>query len=57
MLRFVFEAFDKEGKPVSVCGEMAGKPESAVKLVEIGAKKLSMSAASIPAVKEALSTI
>lgn len=56
LLRFVFEAFDKEGKPVSVCGEMAGKPESAVKLVEIGAKKLSMSAASIPAVKEALST-
>lgn len=57
LLQFVFEAFDKEGKPVSVCGEMAGKPESAVKLVQIGAKKLSMSSACIPAVKEALAKI
>lgn len=55
-LRFVFEAFAKEGKPVSVCGEMAGKPEAALLLVGLGARKLSMSAGALAEVKAAVAT-
>ncbi|MBQ8278741.1 MAG: phosphoenolpyruvate--protein phosphotransferase [Roseburia sp.] len=60
MVRFlgnIFSAFDVAGKPISVCGEMAGNPSAAVLLAGLGAKKLSMSAANIAGVKAALSRV
>ena len=54
ILKFVFESFAAKGKPVSVCGEMAGDPKLAAMLVQLGARKLSMSASCIAAVKETL---
>lgn len=55
LLGFVFDAFEKKGKPVSVCGELAGNPQGALLLVGLGARKLSMNATMIPAVKAELS--
>jgi phosphotransferase system enzyme I (PtsP) len=43
-------------RPISVCGEMAGDPASAVLLVGMGINALSMASASIPSVKRALRT-
>lgn len=57
LLGYVFESFDKMGKSISVCGEMAGNPKSAVILAGLGAKKLSMSAANIAGVKAALADV
>ena len=39
LLRFVFQEFSKRGKEISVCGEMAGNPETAQLLVGLGARK------------------
>lgn len=44
------------GKPISVCGEMAGHPASAVLLLGMGIDALSMAPPSIPRVKQALRT-
>lgn len=57
ILSFIFDQFNAAHKIVSVCGEMAGNPESAVLLTGLGCHKLSMSAARIPKVKKALSQI
>ena len=43
LLGFVFREFSKREKEISVCGEMAGNPETARLLVGLGARKLSMS--------------
>lgn len=40
-----------EGKPVSICGELAGSPAAAVLLMAMGYDALSMSANNIPRVK------
>ena len=40
--------------PVTVCGEMAGEPMIAAVLVGLGIRELSMSAVSIPEVKDAV---
>ena len=48
-------AFAREqGRPLSVCGEMAGQPLQAVLLVGLGFRSLSMAPSAIPRVKEAL---
>ncbi|MGF0337018.1 phosphoenolpyruvate--protein phosphotransferase, partial [Ectopseudomonas toyotomiensis] len=40
-----------EGKPVSICGEMAGDPAAAVLLLAMGFDSLSMNATNLPKVK------
>ena len=40
-----------EGKPVSICGEMAGDPAAAVLLMAMGYDSLSMNATNLPKVK------
>ena len=45
------------GRPISVCGEMAGNPAAAVLLMGLGIDLLSMAATSIPPVKRALRAI
>lgn len=57
LLGYVLETFARQGKPVSVCGEMAGDPEAAVALAGLGARKLSMSAANVAGVKAALAQV
>jgi phosphoenolpyruvate-protein phosphotransferase (PTS system enzyme I) len=50
----VARAAERLGRPVAVCGEMAGDPTLALLLVGLGVRELSMSPASIPTVKERL---
>ena len=50
----VVAAAERHGRWVGVCGELAGVPDAAVQLAELGVKELSMSAGRIPAVKAAL---
>ena len=57
ILEMIFEAFEKAGKTISVCGEMAGNPAAAVLLAGLGARNLSMSFANIAAVKAALAKV
>lgn len=47
----VVEAAHAQGRPVGVCGEMAGDPVAALALLGIGVDNLSMSVASLPRVK------
>jgi phosphotransferase system, enzyme I, PtsP len=54
MLRSIVTACDAAGKPVSVCGEMAGRPLEACVLAALGYRGLSMAASSIGPVKRAL---
>jgi phosphoenolpyruvate-protein phosphotransferase len=42
------------GKPLSVCGELAGEPRYARKLVELGIQTLSVSARLIPEIRQGL---
>lgn len=51
MLRSISQAARAAGRPVSVCGEMAGDPFHAPLLVGLGLKRLSMTPTSIPIVK------
>ena len=46
-----------EGKPISICGELAGDPEGAVLLLAMGYDVLSMNSTSLPRVKKALRNI
>lgn len=50
-LRKVIEGAHAEGKPVSICGEMAGDPAAAVLLMAMGFDSLSMNATNLPKVK------
>ena len=47
----VVESARTHGKPVSVCGEMAGDPVAALLLLSMGIDSLSMSVSSLPRVK------
>ncbi|MDQ3960131.1 MAG: phosphoenolpyruvate--protein phosphotransferase [Pseudomonadota bacterium] len=53
-VRWVIEAADGAGKPVSVCGEAAADPRVACLLVGLGVRRLSMSPISAPRVRYAL---
>ena len=57
LIGYAAEQFNKEGKPLSVCGEMAGDPMAAVVLAGLGIRKLSMGIASIAPVKRMLSRL
>ncbi|RJG12518.1 phosphoenolpyruvate-protein phosphotransferase PtsP [Pseudomonas cavernicola] len=50
-LRMVVDGAHAEGKPVSICGEMAGDPSAAVLLMAMGFDSLSMNATNLPKVK------
>lgn len=53
----VVTAGHRQGKPVGVCGEMAGDPTAAIVLLGMGVDSLSMSVASLPRVKWAIRNI
>lgn len=52
----VAEAGRATGKPVSLCGEMAGRPLEALTLLALGVRALSMSPRFLPRVKAALTS-
>jgi len=54
LIAMVVEAAKAAAIPVTVCGEMAGEPMIASILVGLGIRELSMSAVSIPEVKDAV---
>jgi len=51
----IFAEFNKAGKPISVCGELAGDHLGALVLFGLGLRKFSMNAANISRVKRTLS--
>ncbi len=51
-IRLVVDAAARHGKPVTMCGELAGKPIEALALMAIGMTRLSMGPASIGPIKE-----
>jgi phosphotransferase system enzyme I (PtsP) len=53
-IRWVVDAAHRHGKPVSVCGELAGDPAGALLLLGMGVDSLSMSPALLPAVKRTI---
>ncbi len=57
ILKMIADAFQAAGKPLSVCGELAGDPRGAVVLAGLGIRKLSMSSSNLAGVKESLSQI
>ena len=54
MIKFVTDAGKQRGIPVSLCGAMASDPLAACLLLGLGLRELSMEAAAIPEIKEAL---
>jgi len=52
LIHFAAGAAQRAGIPVSICGEMAGEPRLAALLVGMGIRELSMTAGSIPRVKQ-----
>jgi len=50
-------ACEAEGKPLGICGELAGDPEGAVLLTAMGYDILSMNSTSLPRVKKAVRNI
>ena len=53
----VASASHAAGKPVSICGELAGDPGAAVLLMAMGYDSLSMSATNLPKVKSVLRSV
>ena len=56
-IKRVVEVAHKAGKQVSICGEMAGDPLSALLLMGIGITDFSLSAPSIPVVKQTIRNV
>jgi phosphoenolpyruvate-protein phosphotransferase (PTS system enzyme I) len=54
LIKFVVDAGAKKDRPVSLCGAMASDPLAACLLVGLGLRELSMEAAAIPEIKEAI---
>lgn len=57
LLKFIIEAAHREGKEITVCGEMAADPLSAIALLGLGLKKFSMNPIFIPRIKKALRSV
>jgi phosphoenolpyruvate-protein kinase (PTS system EI component) len=57
MIRRVATNAHAKGKRVSVCGEMAARPELAIALLALGVDSLSVTPRSIPDLKQALARV
>ncbi len=57
VLRQIAEAGERNNTDVTLCGEMAGKPLSAMALLGLGFRSISMSPAAIGPVKAMLGTL
>jgi phosphoenolpyruvate-protein kinase (PTS system EI component) len=54
LLNQVIQVCNARGKPVTLCGEMAGRPRLFLPLFGMGLTSLSMSPAFVPSIKEVL---
>jgi phosphotransferase system enzyme I (PtsI) len=54
LIKFVCDTGARHDRPVSICGAMASDPLAACLLVGLGLRELSMEAAAIPEIKEAI---
>ncbi len=54
MLKYVVDSAKSKGKPVSICGEMAGDPMYTLILLGLGFRELSMNPLSIPRVRRVI---
>ncbi|MBI3821161.1 MAG: phosphoenolpyruvate--protein phosphotransferase, partial [Planctomycetes bacterium] len=52
LLRHILRACDRHNKPVTLCGEMAGRPRCFLPLLGMGLRRFSMSPAFVPSIKE-----
>jgi len=52
LLAQIIKACNSRGKPVTLCGEMAGRPRCFLALFGFGLRRLSMSPAFVPSIKE-----
>ncbi|HYT88535.1 MAG TPA: phosphoenolpyruvate--protein phosphotransferase [Gemmataceae bacterium] len=52
VLAQIIKACNDQGKPVTLCGEMAGRPRCFLPLFGMGLRRLSMSPAFVPSIKE-----
>jgi phosphoenolpyruvate-protein phosphotransferase (PTS system enzyme I) len=52
VLHQVIKACEERGKPVTLCGEMAGRPRCLLPLFGMGLRRLSMSPGFVPSLKE-----
>lgn len=57
LIRNIVSEFEKQGKTVSVCGEMGGNPKAVALLAGLGIRKFSMNASSVAPVKKMISRI
>ncbi|MBD3422147.1 MAG: phosphoenolpyruvate--protein phosphotransferase [Chitinivibrionales bacterium] len=57
IIRIAIETANSHGKPVSICGEMAGNPYHTLLLTGLGLRKFSVVPRNIPIVKEIISHI
>lgn len=57
VLRNVFDACQRTGTPVTLCGEMAGQPRPVLVLFGLGLRRFSMSPGFIPTIKALLSSV
>lgn len=57
LIQFTIDASNKQNIPISVCGEMASKNDSAMILAGMGIRNLSMGPRRIPYIKEMLASI
>jgi phosphotransferase system enzyme I (PtsI) len=57
VLQMVLDACSRTGTPVTLCGEMAGQPRSALVLFGMGLRRFSMSPAFVPTVKNLLAGV
>ncbi len=57
VIKFIIETAQKEGKEITVCGEMAADPLSAIVLLGFGLKRFSMNPIFIPRIKNTLRSV
>ena len=57
IVRNAIEEATTQGKPVSICGEMAGNPMYTVLLIGLGLRRFSVMPRSIPIIKELVSRV
>ena len=57
VLKMVIEACNQANVPVTVCGEMAGKPRAFLLLLGMGLRRFSMSPAFVPSIKRLASEV
>ncbi len=57
LLRQVLQTCNERGKPVTLCGEMAGRPRCVLPLFGMGLRRFSTSLAFVPSIKETIRRI